>query len=621
MTQYLQTAKNIHTWLENLQIKQHKIAADISDGQFHFTLRHPVDGDLTVRQPVENELFTAHGIVLRPIERSDQRATLEVYDHGGIYDPIDGRVPGEHYSASHFALLSAILFSETGEPHYLEAAKLAIGFHLRTSPTEYQPMSEWMYHWDFQNYAFVLTYRLLEEHLSDNARKAWRKGLKSWRTNHRNKLTNWAAMRAWAFAERHKALGNRLDEFRVDWNLRYVERARSSDGCFDDNHNLSRPIQYHIFTVAILHRLLMHRPAPKIRRWFEDGINYFLPFIDPDGDFNYLGRGHEQIFGYGAAIYALEAGYKEGLGDNLPGSAGKLFDYLLNFQRGDHFPLVLNNQPDEDKPGWYDYHHLTVYNAFLGAWLALAHTLKNPPSTLRAEKREPATWISKPTGTAIYARPSYFAAFYSGLPEYLSEGTITPHHLWWKDVGFVFSCPGGPTPDRFGKHAKDNEKNYLAPIARNGAGWIVPSGKSAKTFEAQENRLLMDFDFDTHTITRTVTFEDNSILVEDEIVFLQNVEFDEFRFFNLPLAMRQLDIESIEATRITLARNGKRLIFDFGEDYLPVQQLDVVMSAKGPVQTLAKRAVNFRAYQNDKRRIRFRIGAIDPSDGLEPSNG
>ena len=45
----------------------------------------------------------------------------------------------------------------------------------------------------------------------------------------------------------------------------------------------------------------------KIARKFLNGIEFFMPFVDPDGDFNYWGRGHGQIFGHGAAIYALLA--------------------------------------------------------------------------------------------------------------------------------------------------------------------------------------------------------------------------------------------------------------------------------------------------------------------------
>ncbi len=597
--------------MHSLQVADEPVHAQVADNHFDFKISHPVDGEITARHPVTESVFSSNGIALRPISQSGRNATLAVHDGGGIYDPLDGRVPGEHYGASHFALLSAILFAETHEPNYLDCARRAIDFHLRTSPSEYRPMSEWMYHWDFQNYAFCLTYRLLQEHLSAEDRMRWQQGLKNWKTNHRNKLTNWAAMRAWAFAERRDLLGTILDSPKVDWNLRYVAKARSSDGCFDDNHNLSRPIQYHIFTVAILHRIHLLRPDARLKRWVADGIEYFLPFVDPDGDFNYLGRGHEQIFGYGAAIYALEAGQQENLDPSLGSLAGKLCDYLMQFQRGDHFPLVLNDRQDEERAGWYDYHHLTVYNAFLGAWLGLAHLLRTPRQAKQPVVPVKSTWISEPTQTAIYSKPEYFAAFYGGLPEYLCEGGITPHHLWWKDVGCIFSCPGGPTPDRFGKNSYGNERNFFAPIAKNGVGWIAPANGTRSEFLPDDDALTMTYDCGLYTLTRKVRFAEDAIAFEDEVEFLRDVKFEEFRLFNLPIETNKLRVQTLSPEKVQLSGRGSCLAIEFQGDVLPVEQLEFIESAKGQVQTLAKRLLDFSANAGDKRRISYRMTASE----------
>ncbi|MFQ5649576.1 MAG: hypothetical protein ACE5IY_06505 [bacterium] len=610
MSRYLEIAKGIHSWLHNLQVKPETITAEVVQGHIDFKLAHPVSGEIAVRHAAGQDVFSANGIALRPLSRSGERVTLEVVDGGGIYDPIDGRVQGEHYSTSHFALLSAILFQETQEESYLSAAKDAIAFHLRTSLSEYQPISEWMYHWDFQNYAFVLTYRLLEESLTPEERQQWKQGLNTWQTNHRNKLTNWAAMRAWAFAERHDLFGGPLDRLKAVWNLRYVARARSRDGCFDDNRRLSRPIQYHIFTVAILHRIHLLWNDTRVKKWFADGLEYFVPFIDPEGDFNYLGRGHEQIFGYGAAIYALEAGYKEKGDSSLLTLSGRLFDYLLRFQRGDHFPLVLNDRPDEERPGWYDYHHLTVYNAFLGAWLGLTHLLGNPPAKKTTASRT-FSWISQPTETAVVSTETYFAVFFGGLPEYLCEPGITLQHLWWKDFGFVFSCPGGPTPDRFGKHSPDgSEKNLFAPIAQNGRGWIAPARRASVNFERNGDVVLMRYDCGPYELSRRVQFDRDAILFEDEITFLQELVFDEFRFFNFPVADK-FKWESPDATQLKLVSNDRTLLFEFSENEMEFEELEIVCSARGRLHTVAKRSLNFRARKGDKRNMRFRISAAE----------
>ncbi len=607
MTQYLETAKEIFTWLESLQVKQTEISTGKRENQFCFGIDHPTRGSVKIRlDEIPNGLFVRQGIAFQKTSADK----LTVYDAGGIYDPIDGRVQGEHYSTTHFALLGAILFQELGEEHYLNASRAAIEFHLRTSPSEYQPMSEWMYHWDFQNYAFALCYRLLQGRLPDDEKARWADGLRNWQTNHRNTLTNWAGMRAWAFAERRDLLGGLTDGLKAAWNLKNMKKARSSDGCFDDNNGLSRPIQYHIFTVAILHRLLQVQKNSRVKKWFDEGVEYFLPFVDPDGCFNYLGRGHEQIFGYGAAIYTMEAAFKENNDRRCLAAAARMCEHLLRFRRDGHFPLVLNQRPDEERPGWYDYHHLTVYNAFLGAWLGLAHRVSVQEED-QESKRQPYFWNSEPTQTAIVTNDNYFLAFYGGLPEYLCEGGITPHHVWWKDFGVLFSCPGGPTPDRFGKRTPEGqEKNFFAPIAKNATAWFVPARKLTAQLTGNEGSIVMNYDYGPFSVQRKVEAGEKEILVTDLFRFSQTKHYEEFRFFNWPIPVSDLNIVFDAGSSITLARVDKELQLVFSGDSELIEFAEEFVSARGLVQTIVKRQHDFEAVAGQIYTLQFKISQV-----------
>jgi len=607
MSRYFDTAREIYLWLDKLQIKQETIAIQPNVQARQFRFSHPVEGQIEITLPEarDGEIVTSNGIAFRINGNS-----VESYDVGGIFDPVDGRVQGEHYSATHFALLAATLFSKTGESHYLESAKLAIGFHLRTAPSEYQPMSEWMYHWDFQNYAFILTYKFLFNALTDEERKQWKTGLKSWRTNYSNRLSNWAAMRAWVYAERFKLFKNPIDKLMTMWNLRDVYRATNSDGCIDDNYKLSRPIQYHIFTAATMYQIAVLTDNRKAQRNFDKGVEYFLPFIAPDGCFNYLGRGHEQIFGYGAAIYALEAANSANHDKKLDVLAKRLFDYLLTFQRDGGFPLVLNNQPDSERPGWYDYHHLTVYNAFLGAWLALADLVKNDkaaPDSSGSEKEKNCIWYSEPTQMAIVSRPEYYAAFYGGLPEYLCEATITPHHIWWRDFGTVFSCPGGPTLERFGKRTPPNQdKNFLAPIAKNGVAWHTPAHKAARKFEVKGDMLSMIFDFGVFELQRDVRFLESQIIFEDFFQFTQAQEFEDFRLFNFPVSS-EIECDLGDSGMLRLQKKQQFLRIEFVNEPTPFERLETTTTARGVVQIIAKRKIGFSVTPGSSRKIAFKL--------------
>jgi hypothetical protein len=616
MSEYLNIAAEIWSWLASLQVSQKSIKARVLDGRFSFQLAHPAHGDVSVLYSIENkEIFSCEGLALRTLSRKHDVAEIEVYDAGGIFDPIDGRVQGEHYSTTHFALLSAILFSETREQKYLSAAIDAMAFHFRTSPTEYSPISSWMYHWDFQNYAAILTYRFLKDEISRAERTAWENGIRSWKTNHQNKLTNWAAMRAWAFAERSQLFRTRSDVFRMHWNQKYLKKARHEDGCFDDDFNRSRPIQYHVFTVAILHRLWQLTHDKTMKLWFEHGVDYFVPFIDPQGDYNYLGRGQQQIFGSAVAIYVLEAAHQMSGDPEKQLLANRAAEHLLQFKQGDHFPLVLNDRPDQERNGWYDYHHLTVYNAFLGAWLALTHLLKN---SRVAEKAKPRTFakFSRPTNVATVSRENYFAAFFGGLPEYLTEGGITPYHLWWRNFGVIFSCPGAPSPQRFSRLSPaGGEQNFMAPIATNGTGWIIPAEKTSDQFVLSDDLITMDYNYGPFAISRNVKFGHGELTFHDNIRFSEDRQFDEFRFFNFPIDCNETDVEIVDDTRVLLKKSNCMIALEIEGVPGNFELLETIPSARGLLRPLVKRKLNFAARRNQTCSIRFSIqGSVTDSN-------
>ena len=83
---------------------------------------------MSVTRKVDGEGIFSHAGIALTTKNSDDSPLVVVHDHGAIYDPIDGRPQGEHYSTTHFALLSAILFTESQDPSYLESAKSVIKF-------------------------------------------------------------------------------------------------------------------------------------------------------------------------------------------------------------------------------------------------------------------------------------------------------------------------------------------------------------------------------------------------------------------------------------------------------------------------------------------------------------
>ena len=543
---YIQQATEIFEWLSSFQIDQPPIAGTLIGNRLTFNLQIPGRGEVKVDMPLpEEKYFLCHGIGMKIFLKKNGNFVLDCYDDGGIFDEIDNSIPGTHYATTHFALLGAILFTIKQDDQILLRVKRAIKFHLRTLVDEYR-FDSWYYHWDFKNYAFLETYYLLQNNLTDDEKNEWQRALKKTRENIDNRLTNWLAMRTYFVCLRYQLFKKFTDKVKYEIRKRNLFRARLSDGSFDDQKKVSRVIQYHIYTTALLHRIYQITKKVTIKNKFIEGVNYFLQFVDPEGGFNYLGRGQQQIFGYAAAIYALEAAKK------VDPKNAVVYQYYLNrlnsclyfYKRDKHFPLVLNNRNDKEKFGWYDYHHLTVYNAFLGAWLGLTALLKTV--TLNESKPNfPKIKVSIPSQVAFIRNENIFISIFGGLPEYLTEAGLTIQHLWFSDVGVFFSCPGGASKEKFGKtvDVENIERNCFAPIALTKKNeLIIPALKRGKVNRVNKSSVLASLDYGPFFVERLINVKNEGAYITDVITVLKDDEYSEFRFINVPINLSLIHI-------------------------------------------------------------------------------
>lgn len=148
----------------------------------------------------------------------------------------------------------------------------------------------------------------------------------------------------------------------------------------------TRSLQYHAFCLFILAHIIEQQPKNIIvRKRFLAGVKCATNHILEDGTSIYVGRGQEQIFGYGSLIYALEFcnAYVEPLDEDI---LNKLTNKVVNFQREDgSYPLVLRKRQPENRDecfksthpdGWYGYNTLYDYQPFLGYCLFMSGTFK-----------------------------------------------------------------------------------------------------------------------------------------------------------------------------------------------------------------------------------------------------
>jgi hypothetical protein len=178
-----------------------------------------------------------------------------------------------------------------------------------------------------------------------------------------------------------------------------------------------RSFGYHAFCGALLADLWQAQGFRWAGRAAARAAGCLAPFVLPNGDALYLGRGQQQIFGQGALLYLLEAA--RGL-DNDPGhapAAERAFRRMMRFQRRDgSFPLVLREgeepepwRPDPSRPGWFSYNRYADYLPFLGCMLLKAASADLPPVGEAAPPARPPQpglrSVSKGRYTAVYGAP------------------------------------------------------------------------------------------------------------------------------------------------------------------------------------------------------------------------
>jgi hypothetical protein len=191
--------------------------------------------------------------------------------------------------------------------------------------------------------------------------------------------------------DRYRAVGTRMFNWYLlrNVNKKLYDKFSKSD-CFKLRLALSlyqkgsgiildefrtRSLQYHAFCLFALCELVDFLPGED---WLKSrllrGVQFSSNYVLDDGTSLYIGRGQEQIFGYGALLYAMEYCHKRVAPLDL-GKIERVAQKLMGSQRGDgSFPLVLRGREAEspelnfsrDRPaGWYGYNTLYDYQPFL----------------------------------------------------------------------------------------------------------------------------------------------------------------------------------------------------------------------------------------------------------------
>lgn len=513
-------------------------------------------------------------------------------DVGGILDPIEGGVLGEHYAASHFAWAALTLVDLAGRADLVGPAVKAGDFAARH--LHGYPGASWAPHYDFNNYALSFASELAKD---GAVALRWRDALRSAPTN-RHTTANWCAMRGAFLLWRAGVWAGRIDRS-LGWTWIGTVLARQTNaGLFEDHLRSSAPPQYHAFTGAVLALLAERRGIRYLDRSVQKAGLLAAQLVDDDGDCLHYGRGQRQLFGYVSFLYLLCA-CSVRAGSDLTSHIRRVWSLLRSFQRPDgSFPLVLSPFPDHRKVGWYDYNHLTVYNAFAAAWLAQTGRLLAARAGVahfraRLKRKEPSgnhdPELRLEGGTAIVESDAagYRVGLQKGRRGYSSEAGIAPFQIWFSRLGPVTGYPGGPEPGRFGDLNPFllHDRNFFSPMVMVGSTWKAMALGATTLRQLPGARLEAYAKWGGVSLVRRWSFG-RTVVVSDTLRFHRPYSKTEVRLVNLPVFVLDRTLQMDHDGAVLQATDGGLRIRIQGSVPLRVtlgERFDWVV---GPVQII-----------------------------------
>ena len=279
-----------------------------------------------------------------------------------------------------------------------------------------------------------------------------------------------------------------------------------------------RSFTYHAFCGALLVNL-WEAGVPWAGQATARAAACLQPFILPNGNSLYLGRGQEQIFGYGALLLLLEAAARMTGSEETRACAARVRDYLLRFRRADgSFPLVLDSGeapepwlPDPTRAGWYSYNRYADYLPFLACLLLKAEATRPGPVHGDAE-------VPSPPELRLFRNDRYTAVI------------SAPGGPSTNDLAFPYLCVDGESLfPCSGREARVEPGELPLPYGRLSNGKLF-AGREELRYQLTEWGLLGESRLLRHR--RSFDFEEDGFTCQDRIAFLRDCQFREFTATN-----------------------------------------------------------------------------------------
>lgn len=356
-----------------------------------------------------------------------------------LVDLVDKKVIGFHYGETHLAVALIIYGYQISNEEYIREGKALLkGFMINS--IEYQ--KEPAYHWDFNNFAICVLVEFLGKK-QNNKQNTFFGDIASYinelkdfiliQKDSNNATINWHPMRIYVNYCKHKWTDDPTYLKVIDDLKKKVDLACFNDGFYEDLLPKGRSFnfQYHVFTVATL--LFLERNGIDIH-YNEKSIQQVINMVDPAGDLNYLGRGINQIFAWGPAVYLLNS-------VSAVEARNRAWNYFESkiYKALENNNLIMNDLPGEQKNWWWDYHYSSVYFSHLALWLVLTKI-----SDFDNDEWNNIKINESDSGVAFRRGDEFFVCLFSGRKHYLAEKGPIIANICSNSGEYVFKGALGP---------------------------------------------------------------------------------------------------------------------------------------------------------------------------------
>lgn len=364
----------------------------------------------------------------------------------------DGRFPERSFYGEAFALWLWQFF-----PGEFEAAAQ------KMRPTAKQQLNQLdvAAHPEFNAYALL---RLCEQ--SGDAVQTWMPRLP--RLNN-TPNSNWLLLGTLVRLLWAQQTGEQQSSWRLRWHTRLLlAMQQQPDGLIRDDRLISRQLpvpfgygrisplrlqkmphlrklslQYHCFSLLLLWEIWQLTGWRFVQTAVQRGHQAIGRFILDNGDSLYIGRGQQQIFGYGSLLNLLANLAAAGNAD-AGQQLSQVWSFVQQFQQMDgRFPLVLaafgNNYTIKHHAplGWYSYNNLFDYLPFLGVQLARAARAWQPELASQQTQKES---VASSPQFAVIRQPNWQMALAAPGGD-LSQDQPMPYLCLRKQT--ILPCFGG----------------------------------------------------------------------------------------------------------------------------------------------------------------------------------